>query len=517
MFKQEKGTPYWVAISPNGKLVASGGWDFLITIWDVATNKQLRVCRGHQGDINCIAFSPDAEGKFIASASDDRTVRLWQTATGYEVRSFEGHLGIIHSVAFSRDGKMLASAAERDPYIRLWDVETGKLQHTLDQDYSGSRCVVFSPDGLQLAAVSFAVIKIWDVKTKSKVHEFQDRAWHAAFSQDSSLFAWTTVDNVIRVHDLRSGGRSQTISGPNNMASSIAFSPDGMRLASGWSDFSIRIWDIATVPAEPDAYKGRVYYVEVIAISPDARHFASASDDDIITLWDVATGEKLREFPRSNDRVLCMAFSPDGAKLASGSYDFSATVWDVATGSKLYRVTHNDQVEKVAFAPYGNILVSGSREAVVISNTTTKKLIQVISDDGGVFRISPLPESSQWALCVPSGIMIWDENKGQLADIRANPNAELIKSALGFESSLKKDLNERTLEYYTSLTRPANQPDSRYNISMDDGWVTRAGERLLWLPTDYRTRDYDVKDNVVVFAFDSGQVTRIIFCDTPSI
>ena len=160
MFKIKKTVS--VAFSPDGQLLASGGKDKIIKLWDVATRRELRTLSGHRGWIRTIAFSPD--GRWLASGSDDKTVRLWDVATGRELRVLTGHTHHVRDVAFNPDGRWLASGSE-DKTVKLWDVATGREVRTLTGHTDMVNAVAFSPDGHLLASGSGDdTIKLWRLK-----------------------------------------------------------------------------------------------------------------------------------------------------------------------------------------------------------------------------------------------------------------------------------------------------------------------------------------------------------------
>ena len=120
-----------VALSPDGKVVASASRDETVRVWDAATAAALQTLVGHSFTVASVTFSPD--GNILASASWDRTVKLWDAATGAMLLTLEGHSLSVSSVAFSPDGKFLASAS-CDKTVKLWDSATGAALQTFKLD-----------------------------------------------------------------------------------------------------------------------------------------------------------------------------------------------------------------------------------------------------------------------------------------------------------------------------------------------------------------------------------------------
>lgn len=108
-----------MAFSPDGAVLATGGFDRDVKLVDAATGRQWATIAGHEGWVASVAFSPD--GWILASGSHDRTIRLWDVATGRELTALRAHTGNVYSVAFSPDGALLASGG-LDGTVRLWDL-----------------------------------------------------------------------------------------------------------------------------------------------------------------------------------------------------------------------------------------------------------------------------------------------------------------------------------------------------------------------------------------------------------
>lgn len=145
-----------VAISPDGKLIASGGDDAMINLWDPAIEgsnsltKPVNTLKGHTLNILAIAFSPS--GGELASASLDGTVRLWDLKSGSTIRTIQGHSNAVTDLSFSPDGKSLATASW-DRTVKIWDLASGHEKQTFTFN-SAINGVAFSPDGKTLAAAS---------------------------------------------------------------------------------------------------------------------------------------------------------------------------------------------------------------------------------------------------------------------------------------------------------------------------------------------------------------------------
>ncbi len=148
-----------LAFAPRSMLLASGGADETVRLWDLQTLTLKRSYTGHRDFITAIAFSNS--GKLLASGALDGHIRLWSILSSRRLRSLNGHKGRISDIDFAPSGNLLASASD-DGTVRLWDLRRGRTVRALTGHAGGATAVAFAPDGQHLAsAAANGVVHLW--------------------------------------------------------------------------------------------------------------------------------------------------------------------------------------------------------------------------------------------------------------------------------------------------------------------------------------------------------------------
>lgn len=252
-----------LAFSPKSDTLAAAHWN-TITLWDWKTGKPRRTLPNYQAaPVGSLAFSTD--GAKLACAGQDDSIRVWDLASATELLHF--HLGVktqhpiqVRDLSFSSDLRLAAYGGWDADMIRFWDLSTGKECKNIPRGGRGLINVTFSPDGRTLLEVSEGGHKmlLWEVVTgqlRRTVPLSSFPHWDVVFSPDGRRIAVSqdapggmrSAGNLpsIWVIDLANNSSPAKLCGHDGTINVLKFSPDSRMLASGSSDTTVLLWDIA--------------------------------------------------------------------------------------------------------------------------------------------------------------------------------------------------------------------------------------------------------------------------------
>ncbi len=415
----------YLGISPSGEWVVTGDGEGLVRVLEAGTGKETRVLKGHSAAVTSVSF--DRDERLIATGSGDHTIKVWDATSGEETLTLEGHAGAVSSVTYSADGTQIASGGD-DGTVRIWDATSGEKALTIEAHADAVWSVRFISGGRRIAGELGIKgdraygggrfdVKVWDVTTGKETLSLlgpTDGGGHAVFSPEGHrIVAYDVLEESMRLLDTSSGEVVRTLDGHPGYITSVGFSRDGKRIASGGSHGSVIVWDSVT---GQKILSGGLHRGEVIALhfSPDGKRIISGGSDGKVKLWNLATGPKThkttlggladtvkRMVSPSSDRIISITlmgdiyggavwhavlrdavsgqevrydsfgmraacFGPHGTRFACGSVKGTVKLLDAATGREI-RVFHGHKapVEDVAFSGNGQLLVSGSSDKTV--------------------------------------------------------------------------------------------------------------------------------------------------------
>ena len=295
------------------------------------------ICAGHSSRITAVSWSPDATR--LASSCFDKTVRLWDAASGACTLIYRGHANRVLAVAWSPDGRRIASAGN-DSLVQVWDAQSGSLLFTYNNHQAAVTALAWSPDSSSIASAS----------------------------EDQSVHVWNAANGMLIYIHRGHRGAVQT----------VAWSPDGKRIASGGDDRTVQVWlpvkssrskakssffstlfSGALHVRDEFTYHGHHGKISSVAWSPNGQRIASVGADKTLQVWDAATEKKYFLHRNSSAALNTVAWSPDSRYLASGGNDMLGQVWDSITRHSIYTYRgHTSYIMSVAWSPKGKFLAS---------------------------------------------------------------------------------------------------------------------------------------------------------------
>ncbi len=466
-----------LAFSPHGALMASGGQDGLLALWDMASGRNLAMLEGHGAAILSLAFSPD--GALLASGGDDATLRLWSLAgTSPRLQAeWQPHQSPITALAFSADSTILASGG-LDHTIALYHVPTATHLGTLEHFGGAVHSLAFHPDGGTLAA--------------------------AGESGDIWLYGLWGENGV----------SLQVLRGVGAVVYGVAFHPTGRYIAAAAADGRVYVWDIhQQPPLLRTTLQGHQGAVNAVRFSADGATIISTGEDGTVRFWSLSTGEPLDDLLSVDVPLQTLAFSGENNLLAAAGLDGSLHIWNIAD--------HSERLALDIAAAIGSQLVNTSPPPVAVAPPPAPAPNPAPASDTDV---SPEVVAAPPPVSVPSGPNIALPTVGINTYITSFPLDGVSWAIDPWERGVGHLQGTAWLNQNGNIALGGHSlmPDGRpgifnrlYNVNIGDPIIVtdENGVQTQYIVTDIRTVHY--QDLSVIYPTSERQLT-LITCDIPS-
>jgi WD40 repeat protein/uncharacterized caspase-like protein len=358
--KRIKNVLWPLGLSPDASMALMAHSNNLL-LWDVASNKAIRIFKGYSSSVLSVSLSSD--DRYLIIGGGYKGAQLWDTTTGQQIQSYVSEKGSVDYAALSRDGSFVFTQGFDSPG-RVWDAITGQALRTISGNPRMTEHVSLSPDGRYLFTGGFDnPARLWDPVTGTEVRRFvgyPGSIQEVAFSPDSRFVLTLSNDknpwNWACLWEVATGKEVRRFKVPIQMGSSMAISRDNRLLVVGGSSptygINANLFNLTT-GLHVRSFVGHSKTVGSVAFSPDGRSILTGSWDHTARLWDVATGRQLRVFRGHSAHVWSAQLSYDQKYVITGSTDSTARIWRADTGEEVCRLITFNNGTWIVVAPDG--------------------------------------------------------------------------------------------------------------------------------------------------------------------
>ncbi|WP_155352792.1 helix-turn-helix domain-containing protein [Acrocarpospora macrocephala] len=523
------------APDPRGGLLATGGADGLVKLWDPAGRAVVRTFTEHvdpadpmlvrrvayTGDGRVLASlgrrpgrpptaglvvarDPDTGREVFRRAADEVTdamaispdgtslafgtgrgrIEVWNLRDGTH-RVLRGHPTVVIGLAFSHDGALLVSTSGGQDGPVVWEAATGRRRPAIPAAFVHR--VAFGPGRLLVTAAERLGVRFWDLDRERPVEvsalpKLTPYAWNISAPVGDRI-ALADENGLITVWDYRRNELIETYQDRTRAETlTVALSPDGRRLVSAGFGGTIVVREPVLPP-----FGGHSAAVNAVETSPDGSVIASAGSDGTVRLWDGA-GNPLRRLDDLTDHAEAVAFGPGGTSLAAVTRDHQVVLWDPARGKKITTLRYDGlgASTDLAYHPRGGSLVAAALGLFRWTPGSGGRLDPAPFPPPTVFAtgVSYAPDGRLLAATGPSGVLtVWDPGanapryrtgtgQGAILDVAFSPSGAVIATA-GADHTVKL-LDSATGEETAGLVGHTGTVEV-VAFSRDGRWLASAG------------------------------------------
>ena len=349
-----------VAYSPDGGLVAAGGADRRVHLWETASGSHVRELRGAVDQVLSVAISPD--GQFAAAGSKDGYARVWRLDSGVMIGNWPAR-SPVRDVAFSADSKRLLFGGD-DQRAHVIDLDRAKVIEQLLGHDGALHAVAYLSDGRMLTAAADQSWRLWTTSRIAAALAHRRGAQAIAFGAGGAQLFTAGEDHLVKQWDPANLTVAREYTGALAGLRDLALQEPGTIVAAGGDDGTIYVW--STIDGSPVMSQSTPWAITAVAVAADGSQVYVGGGDNVIRCFAVPGGELLGEYEGHQAGITGMVAAGAGGRLYTSGLDRAVYVWPTPTTEPRLRLTaHASHVYGLDFSADGARLASASADKTV--------------------------------------------------------------------------------------------------------------------------------------------------------
>ncbi|MGH8908457.1 MAG: pentapeptide repeat-containing protein [Egibacteraceae bacterium] len=304
-----------VAITPDGRRVVSGGDESPVRVWDISSGRELAPFKGHTAyecdavaggggrsytvhhqrtpGVRAVAVTPD--GRLVVSGGNDSRLRVWDLSSGKQWRDLgysEEFRSVVRAVTVSGDGEWVVYGNGAGA-LEIWDLKTGAFQRSLRSHGTSVQALAVTPDGARvISGGAHRGVQVCERETGRRLRLLKGHRGIVNAIAVAPNGSWITSggdDGTVRIWDSETGRQLRVLKDHRGPVNAVAVAPNGSWIVSGGDDGIVRIWDSVT-GQQLRILPGHRGPVNAVAVAPNGSWMISGGDDGTVRIWDAADG-----------------------------------------------------------------------------------------------------------------------------------------------------------------------------------------------------------------------------------